>query len=55
MDENGQWLELNATARELTVKPVAAGQDVIIVIGEKLDKEKISSFFENAVVVNKNS
>ena len=55
MDENGQWLELNATARELTVKPVAAGQDVIIVIGEKLDKEKISSFFENAVVVHKNS
>ena len=45
-EENGQWLELNATARELTVKPVAAGQDVIIVIGEKLDKEKISSFFE---------
>ena len=55
MDENGQWLELNATARELTVKPVAAGQDVIIVIGEKLDKEKISSFFENTVVVHKNS
>lgn len=45
-EENGQWLELNATARELTVKPVVAGQDVIIVIGEKLDKEKISSFFE---------
>ena len=55
MDENGQWLELNATARELTVKPVAAGQDVIIVIGEKLDKEKISTFFENTVVVHKNS
>ena len=46
LDEKGQWLELNATARELTVKPVAAGQDVIIVIGEKLNKEKISSFFE---------
>ena len=54
-EENGQWLELNATARELTVKPVVAGQDVIIVIGEKLDKEKISSFFENTVVVHKNS
>ena len=55
LDERGQWLELNATARELTVKPVAVGQDVIIVIGEKLDKEKISSFFENTVVVHKNS
>ena len=55
LDERGQWLELNATARELTVKPVAVGQDVIIVIGEKLDKEKISSFFENTVVMHNNS
>lgn len=40
INENG-WLEFNATASELTISPIKNGQDIIIVIGERLDEEKI--------------
>ena len=35
------WVELNATAEGLTAAPIPAGQQVLIVIGEGLDKAKI--------------
>lgn len=43
-DKDG-WLELNATKREHTMKPVKAGQDVLIVIGENLCEEQIKKYF----------
>ena len=38
--ENG-WVELNATADGLTAAGIPNGQEVLIVIGEGLEKEKI--------------
>ena len=39
-DENG-WVELNATADGLTANAIHKGQEVLIVIGEGLEKERI--------------
>ena len=39
-DGNG-WLELNATADGLTANAIPKGQEVLIVIGEGLEKERI--------------
>ena len=35
------WVELNATADGLTAAGIPNGQEVLIVIGEGLEKEKI--------------
>lgn len=43
--ENGSWFELNATKQNTALKPIAKGQEIIIVIGEKLDKSVISRYF----------
>ena len=39
----GGWLELNATAAGQTLAPIPQGQDVLIVIGEGLDKAAIEA------------
>ena len=42
--ENGQhWIELNATKNEITIRPLHVGQEVLIVIGEGLDKAAIEA------------
>ena len=38
-----KWLELNATAAGRTLEPIPQGQDVLIVIGEGLDKAAIEA------------
>ena len=43
VEEAGQWYELNATAEGLTVRPLASGQQVLIVIGEGLDKAALEA------------
>lgn len=40
------WWELNATAAGQTLNPLPNGQEVLIVIGEGLDKAAIQSIFE---------
>ncbi len=44
--QDGQWMELNATSRSMTVGPVSAGQQVLIVIGEDLSRDVISGMIE---------
>lgn len=39
--EDGHWLEINATKKKTKIRPIENGQEVFIIIGEKLDKEKI--------------
>ena len=39
----GGWLELNATAASQSLAPIPQGQDVLIVIGEGLDKAAIEA------------
>ena len=41
------WVELNATADGLTAAPIPAGQEVLIVIGEGLDKKRIEAVLRN--------
>ena len=41
--EDGSWIELNATHRAIEVKPIERGQEIFIVIGAGLDKNKIAA------------
>ena len=42
---NEGWSEINATRDTVNIAPCADGQDVIIVIGEQLQKERIQPYF----------
>lgn len=45
--ESGQhWIELNATKNEITIRPLHVGQEVLIVIGEGLQEDKIKSYLK---------
>lgn len=46
LQDGENWLELNATQHEISLKPISAGQDVLIIIGEKLNEEKIRYYLE---------
>ena len=39
------WLECNATRQGTAVTPAAAGQDIVIVIGEQLNKAAVAALF----------
>ncbi len=43
--EDDTWIEVNATRKNMTITPLAKGQEVIIVIGEGLNKELIEKMF----------
>ena len=45
--ENG-WIEINATHREINIKPIEKGQEIVIVIGEDLVEERVREYFEAA-------
>ena len=38
-----QWIELNAPHQNITIQSIKKGQEIFIVIGEKLNKEKITT------------
>lgn len=42
----GHWYQLNATHHEITIKPIEAGQEVLIVIGTHLSEDRIREYFE---------
>ena len=46
LQDGKNWLELNATQHEISLKPIGAGPDVLIIIGEKLNEEKIRYYLE---------
>ena len=41
--DGGGWVELNAARDAITVQPIPSGQEVLIVIGEGLDKAAIET------------
>ncbi len=41
VEDDGRWYELNAAAAGLTAAPIPQGQQVLIVIGERLDKARL--------------
>ena len=44
---NGEWNQVNVTRSEIQIERLDEGQDVIIVIGETLNEEKILSLLES--------
>ena len=44
-DGTDGWQELNVTKENFTEAPIENGQDIVIVIGEHLGKEKLSAIF----------
>lgn len=44
-DPNSGWLEVNATPRDVDVRPIPVGQELFIIIGENLNKERIGSYW----------
>ena len=43
---DGRWKALNVTKREFSIEEIEKGQQVLIVIGEGVEKEKIQNFFQ---------
>lgn len=41
--EKNQWYEVNATKRDISIKPLTLGQQVIIIIGEALNQSEIEA------------
>lgn len=39
------WIELNVTHHDITIKPIQVGQEIIIVIGEKLREDNIQTYW----------
>ena len=42
VSDSGKWLELNAVRGSITLSPIDNGQNIVIVIGENLNKDKIT-------------
>jgi G3E family GTPase len=42
-----KWLEVNATKDMISIKPIAVGQELFILIGESLDQERIGNYWED--------
>ncbi|MCD7818146.1 MAG: GTP-binding protein [Lachnospiraceae bacterium] len=45
-EKEDMWVQLNATRSEITLSPIQTGQEVLIVIGENLNEEKIQSVLQ---------
>lgn len=46
MRDGDGWIEINATRRQITVKPIEKGQEIVIVIGENLKEDKLRLHLE---------
>ena len=44
--KENKWYEMNMTQESKTIQEIPEGQDVIIVIGEELNKTKIDQYFK---------
>ena len=42
---DNSWIQLNATHNEIRIEPIDKGQEVIIIIGEELDKQMLDKHF----------
>lgn len=46
-DTDNGWIEINATEKAINTNQIKNGQEVLIVIGEHLNREKIDSYFQS--------
>lgn len=44
--EDGNWIELNATQKKISIQPIEKGQEILILIGENLNEERIQSYWQ---------
>lgn len=44
-DTQQAWIQFNATRQEISIRPISTGQEVLIVIGEKLNEQAIRQYF----------
>lgn len=44
--DNDQWIEVNGTKQGIQIRPIAAGQEILIVIGEDLRQEEIERILQ---------
>lgn len=44
--DGGNWLELNAVRGEISLDPIDNGQEIVIVIGENLNRDKINAIIK---------
>lgn len=42
---DNSWIQLNATHNKIRIEPIDKGQEVIIIIGEELDKQRLDKHF----------
>ena len=42
---DNSWIQLNSTHNEIRIEPIDKGQEVIIIIGEELDKQRLDKQF----------
>lgn len=42
---DNSWIQLNSTHNEIRIEPIDKGQEVIIIIGEELDKQRLDKHF----------
>lgn len=45
---DNSWIQLNATHNEIRIEPIDKGQEVIIIIGEELDKQRLDKHFNKS-------
>ncbi len=45
--EDGGWLEVNATRDKISISPISVGQELFILIGENLDKERLGKYWDD--------
>lgn len=46
LSKEKHWYEINMTQEDTSIQEINQGQDVIIVIGEELNKNKIDQYFK---------
>ncbi len=46
-DENEGWVQINATYENIHIDEIANGQEIIIIIGENLQKDAINNLWQN--------
>lgn len=45
------WFEVNATRSNMSVKPIARGQEIVIVVGEKLSETEVRKVFAGSAAI----
>lgn len=43
-DEDGRWIKINAARGKVSIMPVTCGQEIMIIIGENLDKDEVDNY-----------